>query len=83
MSEAGGGNAVIDVDVTDGIGVVRLTRGKVNALDLELCRAIVDAMRGMDAEHVRATMVSLWKTAAADGRIQVFMDQRLHARQGP
>jgi hypothetical protein len=28
-------------------------------------------------------MVSLWKTAAADGRIQVFMDQRLHARQGP
>jgi enoyl-CoA hydratase len=49
---------VIEVDVNDGIGVVRLAHGKVNALDLELCRAIVETMRGMDAEHVRAVVLT-------------------------
>jgi enoyl-CoA hydratase len=39
---------VIDVDVVDGIGVVRLAHGKVNALDLELCRAIEQTMRDLD-----------------------------------
>jgi enoyl-CoA hydratase/carnithine racemase len=31
---------VIEVDVVDGIGVVRLAHGKVNALDLELCQTM-------------------------------------------
>lgn len=39
---------MIEVDVADGIGVVRLAHGKVNALDLELCRAIEQAMRELD-----------------------------------
>jgi enoyl-CoA hydratase len=39
---------VIEVDVVDGIGVVRLAHGKVNALDLELCQAIERTMRDLD-----------------------------------
>jgi enoyl-CoA hydratase len=51
---------VIEVDVVDGIGVVRLAHGKVNALDLELCRAIERAMRDLDEPEgpVRAVVVT-------------------------
>lgn len=51
---------MIDVDVVDGVGVVRLAHGKVNALDLELCRAIEQAMRDLDDPEgpVRAMVVT-------------------------
>jgi enoyl-CoA hydratase len=49
---------VIEVDVTDGIGVVRLAHGKVNALDLELCRAIEATMRDLDARQARALVLT-------------------------
>lgn len=50
---------VIEVDVVDGIGVVRLVHGKVNALDLELCRAITRTMRDLDdRDAVRAVVVT-------------------------
>jgi enoyl-CoA hydratase/carnithine racemase len=51
---------VIEVDVVDGVGVVRLVHGKVNALDLELCRAIEQAMRDLDDVDgvVRAVVVT-------------------------
>jgi enoyl-CoA hydratase len=51
-------NAVIEVDVLDGIANVRLAHGKVNALDLELCRAIAETMRDLDAEDVRAVVLT-------------------------
>ncbi|WP_327586419.1 enoyl-CoA hydratase/isomerase family protein [Nonomuraea sp. NBC_00507] len=55
-----GGNAMIAVDVMDGIGVVRLAHGKVNALDLELCRTIEQTMRDLDDQRgpVRAVVVT-------------------------
>ncbi|MGN9847434.1 enoyl-CoA hydratase/isomerase family protein [Nonomuraea sp. H19] len=51
---------MIAVDVMDGIGVVRLAHGKVNALDLELCRAIEQTMRDLDDERgpARAVVVT-------------------------
>ncbi|URM92939.1 enoyl-CoA hydratase/isomerase family protein [Actinomadura madurae] len=51
---------MIEVDVADGIGVVRLAHGKVNALDLELCRAIEQAMRELDdpAGDARAVVLT-------------------------
>ena len=49
---------MIEVDVTDGIGVVRLAHGKVNALDLELCRAIEATLRDLDAGQVRAVVLT-------------------------
>ncbi|MCO5992247.1 enoyl-CoA hydratase/isomerase family protein [Actinoallomurus rhizosphaericola] len=54
------GTRVIEVDVVDGVGVVRLVHGKVNALDLELCRAIERTMRELDDPEgsVRAVVVT-------------------------
>ncbi|KAB2350174.1 enoyl-CoA hydratase/isomerase family protein [Actinomadura rudentiformis] len=49
---------MIEVDVTDGIGVVRLAHGKVNALDLELCRAIEATLRDLDSGEVRAVVLT-------------------------
>ncbi|TMR89841.1 enoyl-CoA hydratase/isomerase family protein [Nonomuraea basaltis] len=51
---------MIAVDVMDGIGVVRLAHGKVNALDLELCRAIEQTMRDLDDQRgpARAAVVT-------------------------
>jgi enoyl-CoA hydratase len=49
---------MIEVEVTDGIGCVRLARGKVNALDLELCLAIDETMRAMDAGPARAVVLT-------------------------
>ena len=39
---------MLDVEKQSGVTVVRLNHGKVNALDLELLRAITDAMRALD-----------------------------------
>ena len=49
---------MIEVDVVDGIANVRLAHGKVNALDLELCRTITETMRGLDAGDVRAVVLT-------------------------
>ncbi|MFI0451355.1 enoyl-CoA hydratase/isomerase family protein [Actinomadura sp. 6N118] len=49
---------MIEVDVSDGIGVVRLAHGKVNALDLELCRAIETTLRDLDTGEVRAVVLT-------------------------
>lgn len=51
---------MIEVDVVDGIAVVRLAHGKVNALDLELCQAIEQTMRDLDDPDgpVRAVVVT-------------------------
>jgi enoyl-CoA hydratase len=39
---------MIEVEMVDGTAVVRLAHGKVNALDVELCRAIEETMRDLD-----------------------------------
>src|SRR5579875_2972929 len=39
---------MLDVEDHDGVSVVRLRHGKVNALDLELVRAVTAAVRDMD-----------------------------------
>ena len=49
---------MIEVEVVDGIGNVRLAHGKVNALDLELCQAIAETMRGLDTGDVRAVVLT-------------------------
>lgn len=49
---------VIELDVVDRIGVVRLAHGKVNALDLELCRAIARTMRDLDGGDVRGLVLT-------------------------
>jgi enoyl-CoA hydratase len=49
---------MIEVEVVDGIGNVRLSHGKVNALDLELCQAIAETMRGLDTGDVRAVVLT-------------------------
>ncbi|MEU4766394.1 enoyl-CoA hydratase/isomerase family protein [Actinosynnema sp. NPDC023794] len=50
---------MIELDLVDRIGVVRLAHGKVNALDLELCRAITRTMRDLDGQDaVRAVVVT-------------------------
>lgn len=50
---------MIELDVVDGIGVVELRHGKVNALDLELCREVERVMRGLDGrEGVRALVLT-------------------------
>jgi len=46
---------MISVQSVDGIAVVRLEHGKVNALDLELCQAIAETFRGIDARAVVLT----------------------------
>jgi enoyl-CoA hydratase len=49
---------MIEVDVVDGIGSVRLAHGKVNTLDLELCQAIEETMRRLDTEDIRAVVLT-------------------------
>lgn len=45
--------------MVDGVAVVRLAHGKVNALDLELCRAIRETMDDLDGrEEVRAVVLT-------------------------
>ncbi|GAA4613619.1 enoyl-CoA hydratase/isomerase family protein [Actinoallomurus liliacearum] len=53
---------MIEVDVVDGVAVVRLAHGKVNALDLELCRAIEQTMRELDDPEGPARAVVLTGT---------------------
>ncbi|NRQ35060.1 enoyl-CoA hydratase/isomerase family protein [Nonomuraea sp. NN258] len=53
---------MIEVDMADGIAAVRLAHGKVNALDLELCRAIERTMRDLDDRDHPATAVVLTGT---------------------
>jgi enoyl-CoA hydratase len=54
-----GGDAVIEVDLVEGVGVVRFAHGKVNALDVELCRAIERTMRDLDDPEGDARAVVL------------------------
>ncbi|MBB5084914.1 enoyl-CoA hydratase/isomerase family protein [Nonomuraea endophytica] len=49
---------MIELEVIDGIGVVRLAHGKVNALDLELCQAIEATLRDLDTGGVRAVVLT-------------------------
>jgi enoyl-CoA hydratase/carnithine racemase len=51
---------LIETEVVNGVGVVRLSHGKVNALDLELCRTIEQTMRDLDDPEgpVRAVVVT-------------------------
>jgi enoyl-CoA hydratase len=42
---------VISVETVDGVAVVRLAHGKVNALDIELCQAISATFANLDARH--------------------------------
>ncbi|NUW38547.1 enoyl-CoA hydratase/isomerase family protein [Nonomuraea rhodomycinica] len=51
---------MIEVEVVDGVGVVRLAHGRVNALDVELCREIERVMRVLDGPEsgVRAVVVT-------------------------
>jgi enoyl-CoA hydratase len=39
---------MLQVEERSGVTVVELRHGKVNALDLELLRAVTEAMRGLD-----------------------------------
>jgi enoyl-CoA hydratase len=50
--------AVIEVDVVGGVAVVRMAHGKVNALDVELCRAIEQAMGELDGGDARGVVLT-------------------------
>src|SRR5262245_20613745 len=56
--EAGNVGWVIELDDVDGIAVVRLAHGKVNALDLELCEAITRTFAEIDASPARAIVLT-------------------------
>ncbi len=49
---------MIDVEDAGGIAVVRLAHGKVNALDLELCRAIEQTLRDLDHGDARGVVLT-------------------------
>jgi len=48
----------IEREDRDGVAVVRLAHGKVNALDVDLCRAITATFRDLDAGDQRAVVVT-------------------------
>jgi enoyl-CoA hydratase len=50
-----GGGSMIDVERSDGIAVVRLRHGKVNALDLELAETLTATMRDLSDSAVVLT----------------------------
>jgi enoyl-CoA hydratase len=49
---------VIEREDVDGVAVLRLAHGPVNAMDLELCAAIADAFRGLVADPARAVVLT-------------------------
>jgi enoyl-CoA hydratase len=66
---------LIEREDVDGVAVVRLAHGKVNALDLDLLAAITDTFRALDGDAHRAVVftgagrafsagVDLWRVAA-------------------
>jgi enoyl-CoA hydratase len=52
------GYAVIELDDIDDVAVVRLTHGKVNALDLELVQAITQTFHKLEDDPVRAVVLT-------------------------
>jgi enoyl-CoA hydratase len=53
-----GGNAMIDVKVGDGIAVVTMQHGKVNALDIEFCEALAARFKELAASDARAVVLT-------------------------
>jgi enoyl-CoA hydratase len=49
---------VIEREDIDGIAVLRLAHGPVNAMDLELCQAIAGAFRALVADPARAVVIT-------------------------
>jgi len=49
---------VIEREDVDGIAVLRLAHGPVNAMDLELCRAIAECFRDLVADPARAVVIT-------------------------
>jgi enoyl-CoA hydratase len=49
---------VIEREDVGEIAVLRLAHGRVNAMDLELCRAIAEAFRGLAADPARAVVIT-------------------------
>jgi enoyl-CoA hydratase len=50
---------MLHVTTTDGVATIRLSRGKANALDLELCRALAGTFREVEqADDVRAAVLT-------------------------
>jgi enoyl-CoA hydratase len=49
---------VIEREDDDGVAVLRLAHGPVNAMDLELCQALADAFRGLVADPARAVVLT-------------------------
>ncbi len=49
---------MIDVQDQDGIAVVSIRHGKANALDLELCAALVDTFHEIESSSARASVIT-------------------------
>jgi enoyl-CoA hydratase len=49
---------MIEREDVDGIAVLRLSHGPVNAMDLELCEAIADAFRSLATDPARAVVLT-------------------------
>ncbi|MCC8243221.1 hypothetical protein [Saccharothrix luteola] len=58
---------MIELDVVDRIGVVRPAHGKVNALNLELCRAITRTVRDLDDQDAFRAVFDLGKPMVPPG----------------
>jgi enoyl-CoA hydratase len=53
-----GGKRVIDVKIRDGIAVMTMQHGKVNALDIEFCEAIVARFNDLRSSDARAVVLT-------------------------
>jgi enoyl-CoA hydratase len=82
---------VIELDDVDGVALVRLSHGKVNALDLELVAAIADRFTELATSPHRAVVftgtgssfsagVDLWRVLAGDaGYLEAFIPALVRA----
>jgi enoyl-CoA hydratase len=49
---------MIDLKTDDGIAVVTIGHGKANALDIDLCEALVECFEELRASDVRAVVIT-------------------------
>jgi enoyl-CoA hydratase len=54
----GGDRIMIERSDVEGIAILKLARGKANAMDIELCQAVIDAFRSLQTSLAKAVILS-------------------------